>query len=192
MQVPLQIVYRDIAPSSAIETAVRERVDGLEKYFDRITSCRVVIASPHRRHHKGTLYHVRIELEVPTGALVVGRDPGDHHAHKDLYVAIRDSFRAAKRELSSYARRMRGEVKQQAGASYGQITQLFLPHGYGFLQGALGYDVYFHANSVVGGDFYTLEVGDEVRFQEEQGDEGPQASTVVPLKAVRRSSQPSP
>jgi len=38
--------------------------------------------------------------------------------------------------------------------------------------------IYFHRRSVVGADFDRLEIGAEVRFDEEAGDRGPQASTV--------------
>jgi cold shock CspA family protein len=42
-----------------------------------------------------------------------------------------------------------------------------------------GYDIYFHENSVINREFKKLEVGMEVRFAEEMGDKGPQASSVV-------------
>ena len=44
-----------------------------------------------------------------------------------------------------------------------------------------GRDVYFHRNSVLNDEFDHLEVGAEVRFAEEMGDKGPQASTVATI-----------
>ena len=41
-----------------------------------------------------------------------------------------------------------------------------------------GREIYFHRNSLLNGNFDKLEVGDEVRFSEEMGDQGPHASTV--------------
>jgi ribosomal subunit interface protein len=105
MQVPLEIAFHNMEPSDFIEAKVRERVDKLERYFDRITRCSVSIEAPHRAHRQGNLYHVRIEISVPGKDLVVSRDPGDLHAHKDVYVAIRDAFSAAERQLAEYTRK---------------------------------------------------------------------------------------
>lgn len=107
----LQISYRDVPATDAIEAKVRERAARLERYHDHIMGCRVMIESPHRRHHQGNLYHVRIDLTVPGGELVITREPTEHHAHEDLYVAIRDAFDAAQRRLEDHARRQRGAVK---------------------------------------------------------------------------------
>lgn len=107
----LQINFRDVPATDAIEAKVRERAARLERYHDHIIGCRVMIDAPHRRHHRGNLYHVSIDLTVPGGELVVTREPPEHHAHEDLYVAIRDAFDAAQRRLEDHARRQRGAVK---------------------------------------------------------------------------------
>jgi len=99
MRQPLQINFRDIPHSDAIEARVREKADKLDKFYDRIMTCSVMIEAPHGHHHKGNLYHIRIDLTVPNGEIVINRDPGDHHAHEDVYVAIRDAFDAARRKL---------------------------------------------------------------------------------------------
>ncbi|HRK95281.1 MAG TPA: ribosome-associated translation inhibitor RaiA [Rhodospirillales bacterium] len=105
MQVPLEIAFHNMEPSEFIEANVRERVGKLERYFDRIIRCSVSIEAPHRAHRQGNLYHVRIEISVPGKDLVVSRNPGDIHAHKDVYVAIRDAFAAAERQLADHARK---------------------------------------------------------------------------------------
>ena len=107
MQEPLQISYRDVEPSAAIDAAIRERALKLEEFFDRITGCRVMIESPHRHHRQGRLYHLRVELAVPGRVLVVNRDPQEDQSHEDIYVAIRDAFDAVRRQLEDYAHEMR-------------------------------------------------------------------------------------
>ena len=107
MKIPLQISFRDIEHSDAVEARIREKVEKLELYFDRITSCRVVVEAPHRHNHKGKLYHVRVDLTLPGEEIVVARDPKDAHAHEDIYVAIRDSFEAARRQLKKHVRQLR-------------------------------------------------------------------------------------
>ncbi|OGT19535.1 MAG: ribosomal subunit interface protein [Gammaproteobacteria bacterium RBG_16_57_12] len=106
MQLPLQITTRDIELTPAIENAIRSRISKLETFYDRIMGCRVMIEAPHRHHHKGVLFNVRIRLTVPGGELTVGREP-----HEDLYVAIRDACNAARRQLQEFSRRQRGDVK---------------------------------------------------------------------------------
>jgi ribosome-associated translation inhibitor RaiA len=94
---------------------VEHKMHDLERLCDRITSCRVVIDAPHQHHHRGKTYHVSIELSVPGAEIVVNRDPGRDHAHEDVYVAIRDAFDAASRQLKSAVGRSHGEEKRHEG-----------------------------------------------------------------------------
>jgi len=178
MQLPLQITFRDMEPSEAVETKIRERAAKLDEYYDRIMSCRVVVEEPHRHRHQGKLFHVRIDLTVPNGELVVNREPAAHHAHEDVYVAVRDAFNAAQRRLADYARRQRRDVKTHESTPAARVARLFPDEGYGFIEAPDGHEVYFHKNSVLNDAFERLEVGSVVQFLEEQGDKGPQASTV--------------
>lgn len=111
MSVDLKVTFRDLPASPAVESAVREKVDKLAQFYDRIMSCHVVVSVSHPHHQKGKLYHVRIDLMVPGGELVVNREGGKSEAHHDVYVSVRDAFDAAKRQLQDYSRRRRGEVK---------------------------------------------------------------------------------
>jgi ribosomal subunit interface protein len=178
MQLPLQVSFRNMPPSPAIEEHVRERAAKLEEFHGDITGCRVVVEAPHRRHHQGNLYHVRVDITVPGREIVVSREPAAHHAHEDAYVAIRDAFDAARRQLEDHARERRGQIKAHEPAPHARVVRLFPEEGYGFLATADGREVYFHQNSLVNGDFARLAVGDEVRFTEEPGEQGPQASSV--------------
>ena len=114
MQVHLS--FRDMDPSPAVEERVRERAARLERYFDRITACRVVIESPHHHHHKGKLFRVRVDLTVPDGTIIADGGRSVDSSHEDVYVAIRDAFDTARRELEDWVRRRRGEVKHHATA----------------------------------------------------------------------------
>jgi len=178
MQLPLQVTFRNLPPSEAVEAAVRERAGRLDRFFDRIMACRVVVEAPHQHHRKGRLYHVRINLTVPGEELVVSREPAEHHAYEDVYVAIRDAFDEARRQLEDHVRRHRGWKKPRVGPPHGRVSRLLKEEGYGFLETTDGREVYFHRNSVLQEGFDRLDVGTEVRFAEEKGEEGPQASTV--------------
>ena len=110
MSLPYEIMFHNMDKSEAVEARVREKVAHLEELYDRLTRCRVTIEAPHRNHRKGNRYQVRIVLDVPHGPLVVSHGPGKSHAHEDVYVAIRDSFSAATRQLEDYVRTRRGKV----------------------------------------------------------------------------------
>ena len=178
MKQPLQITIRDIPPSEALEADIREKAEKLDQFYDRIMSCRVVVEAPHGHHHKGQLYHVSIDLTVPGDELVVNRSPSEHHAHENVYVAVRDAFNAARRKLQNFARKQRGDVKYHEAPDHGTISDVVPMEDYGRIMSADGRDIYFHRNSVVNGDLDSLEIGDQVRFVEGSGDDGPQASTV--------------
>jgi ribosomal subunit interface protein len=175
-----EISFRSIEQSDAIEAAVRDRIDRLERLFQPITGITVTIDAPHRQHHTGKIYTVDIDLTVPGDEIVVNRDPQKNHAHEDIYVAVRDAFDAAERQLKRYAEKQRGEVKRHEVPPHGQVIDLFFEEGYGFIEAADGRRIYFHQNAVAEGNFEDLEVGSVVEFVARQGDEGPQASTVKP------------
>ena len=117
---PIQIVFQNLDPSPAIEAAIRERAEKLDRFYDRIMNCRVVVEAPHKHHRRGTLYNVRFEVTVPVEKLLVSRDPAQDHAHEDVYVSIRDAFDAMRRQLEEFARKRRGEVKRRQPAKPGQ------------------------------------------------------------------------
>lgn len=176
MQIPLELSFRDMDHSEAVEAEVRDKAAKLEQFHANITSCRVIVEALHRQHHKGNTYHVRIDLTVPGHELVVSRDPGQNHAHEDVYVAVRDAFTAARRQLEGLNHKQKRKVKHHEAPPHGRIHEL--NQDYGRIQTQDGRDIYFHRNSLINTEFALLAVGDEVRFDEEMGEEGPQASTV--------------
>jgi cold shock CspA family protein/ribosome-associated translation inhibitor RaiA len=179
MQIPLEIEFRNTEGSAAIEVYIREHAEKLEDFFDRVTGCRVLLEVPHHHHRKGNLYHVRILVTVPRKELVVDRQPSNHRSNEEVHVAIRDAFKAMRRQLEDYVREMRGDVKSHVLPPHGRIHRVFPEAGYGFIATADGREIYFHRHAVLDDAFDKLEVGSEVRFEEEQGNEGPQASTVT-------------
>ena len=179
MKIPLQITFRDMEHSDAVETDIRNHVEKLEQLFPGlIMSCRVVAEQHHQHQHQGYLFHVRIDITVPGREIVVSRDPGQHHAHEDMHVAIRDAFNAARRQLLSHNQKIQREIKTHQTPPHGRVVSLHPEEDYGHIQSSDGREIYFHRNSVVNRDFDSLSVGDEVRFEETAGDAGPQASTV--------------
>ena len=206
MKIPLQITFKNMAPSEVIEAHIREAALRLDSFCDEIMGCRVLVETPHQHHRKGKQYHVRIDLTVPGGEFVIKRAPrlttdrplrfrklpedvdleesrelSKYAAHDDIQLAIRDAFDAARRKLQDYARRRRGVLKVHEGSPHARVSRLFPDEGFGFLETADGRDIYFHENSVLESGFGGLKIGTEVHFAEEPGEKGPQATTVAPV-----------
>lgn len=129
MRLPVQITWRDMAPSTAVGTKIREEAAKLEEFYDHITSCRVTIEIPRRYQNGEYQFHIRIDLTVPGAEIVVNHEPTLHSSlrrteseeqakgqelsapHKDVYVTIRDAFKVARRKLQEYSHRRNGVVK---------------------------------------------------------------------------------
>lgn len=179
----LQVTFRGMGHSDAVEERIRAKVEELDRFYGNVLDCRVRVEAPHRHHNQGKIFAVRVDLRVPGGELVVNRERWRNHEHEDVYVAIRDAFDAATRQLQEHARRQRGDVKRRELPLIGTVTKLFAYEDYGFLETSDGLDVYFHKNSVVNGGLDSLKIGSEVRvvLAEAEGEKGPHASTVVPI-----------
>ena len=178
MELPLQITYRHMDPSPALDARIREFAGRLERFSPQVIQCCVTIDAPHRHHRQGNLFDVRIDLRVPGKDIVIQRGPSADHSHEDAFVALRDAFRAARRKLQDYERERYGKVKLQAGQPRGVVSELHPEQDFGRIDTPDGRSIYFHRNSVLGKPFEELSIGTEVRFVEEQGERGPQASTV--------------
>jgi len=178
MQVPLQITFRHMPPSPAFEARIRELVDRLQKFSPDIMRCHVTVEAPPKHQHQGGLFDVRIDLTVPEKEIAIRRTHPVDHSHEDPYVALRDAFRAARRQLEDYERKRRPPAKTRVGPPLGRVSELHGEQDFGFIETDDGRLIYFHRNSVRDGSFDELTIGTPVRFEEEPGDEGPQASTV--------------
>lgn len=179
MEIPLEIVGRNGDLPNGTRAEIEAYVDGLERLYDRIVRCRVAVEGPGNHHQQGR-WTVKIELSVPRNEFVVSRQAGE-----SLPEALRESFDAAERILSEYLERCRRQVKTSLKPKRARVARIFHDRGYGFLEDEQGREIYFHQASVLRGGFEHLQPGSTVRFQEEAGIDGPQASTVAPARLRR-------
>ena len=178
MQIPLELSFRNIEPRPEIESRIRDKVGRLEKFCDHIIGCRVAIERPHEHASAGNPYRVRIDLTVPPGhEVVVDERPRANALSDELITVIGAAFRTAERQLKELNRIQKAEVKSHEEPR-ALVVRIFPDKGYGFLKTTDGRDIYFHRNSVVHDHWRRLAVGVQVRFAEEMGDLGPQATTV--------------
>lgn len=183
MTIPIKITYRNIDPSDAVEQNIRGQAEKLVEFDDRIHWCNVSVEAEGKHQHKGRIYRIMINIGVPGKTITTNRAGPHNPAHADIYVAIRDAFNAAKRQVEDYSRIRRADVKTHEVPEHGRVVRLFPEEGYGFIETSEGQEVYFHRNSVVDGDFTKLGVDSEVRLEIAYGEseKGPQASTVRPV-----------
>lgn len=111
MTLPIQITFRGMEAREALESLIHEKARELEKFGARITRMHVIVEAPSHHHRHGQNVHVTIEMAVPEHDLVVSRDPAGHDGHEDAYVAVRDAFRTAKKELRRHLERMQEKSK---------------------------------------------------------------------------------
>lgn len=178
MHLPLQITFRHMEHSPALEARIKQLAERLDRYTQEVTSCRVVLVAPHRHQHQGNLYTVHLDITLPGSKIAVTRDQHDNHAHEDAHVALRDAFHAAERQLEQRTQKRRGKVKEHTAPPHGRIRELYPMLDYGRIEASDGRDIYFHRNAVIEADFDRLDIGMPVHFSEESGDQGIQASSV--------------
>jgi cold shock CspA family protein len=184
MQVPLELTFRDVPHSDAIDALVRRYVQRLERFCDHIESCSVAIERPHRPRNSGSDFRVRIDMVIPPGhELVVSKDASDRGTppapqnFDSLHALVREAFEAANRQVKKLNEQQAGKTKRHPQQEIGAVISR-LSEDHGFLRTTDGRDVYFHRNSVVNEDFNQLREGEGVAYAEEVGEQGWQASSV--------------
>jgi ribosomal subunit interface protein len=173
MKVALQVTFRDMPRSDAVEAEIRRRAAKLEDFCDRIMSCRVTVETPGAHKHQGKLFAVHVDVKVPGEEIASTR----RQENEDVYVAIRDAFEAVRRRLEDYMQRSRGETKRHEPLLHGRVVRLF-DDGHGFIEDGEGNEYYFDEAGVVRpGD--KLVVGTAVEFLGEAAAQGLQAKRVT-------------
>lgn len=173
MKLPLQLTFKGMDASAAVEEAAHRKVLHLERFYSGITSCRVVIELLQKHQHQGRPFGVRIDLTLPGHELVVNQVE-----HEDLYVALRDAFDDMTRQLEELARRQRGMQKEHPHALHGEVVRLDHDGGFGFISTPDGDEYYFNHDNLANTRFDQLRIGCPVQFIAQAGAQGPQAKRV--------------
>ncbi|GBQ25757.1 HPF/RaiA family ribosome-associated protein [Gluconacetobacter azotocaptans] len=182
MIVPLQITFKGLEPSPALEARIRDRAARLDRFEDDIMGCHVTIAALHRHQQRGFLYTATIEIFAPGGPIVVSHDNPRDPAHADPYVTVRDAFDAAVRRVEDHVR-TRGDraALRPSPLARGRITLLDAAAGSGVIATDDGQDIAFDRTSVAGDAFDRLRVGSKVRLAPAEDSDGLRAGMVYLL-----------
>jgi cold shock CspA family protein/ribosome-associated translation inhibitor RaiA len=180
MQVPLKMTFRNVPKSAAMEALIRKQAAKLERVCSHLVSCRISVEKPQAHQKTGNPFRVRVDVTVPPEhKLVTVRNAGEGDLHERLPTVVRRAFDATERQLKKLSERQRGKVKnhpEQAVAGF--VIRLFRNGGFGFIKSLEGREIYFHRNSLPAAEFSRLEVGTGVQWNEEEGENGPQATVV--------------
>lgn len=174
MKIPMQTTFHGLNHSAEIESKIVEAAEKLHRIYAEIVSCRVVVDLANRRHRKGNLYTIGIDLSVPGTELHVGHEPGDRNAHKDVFVAIRDAFNAMERQLQEYAKGRRGEAKRGA-AAHEKASELFLEEDADFMETIDDSSADFSRNGGHNNGIDRPLSDSESEFAEDEGSDRPRA-----------------
>jgi cold shock CspA family protein len=179
METPIEIDFQGMAANPGVRDNINKHVSQLEERFGRIIAGRVVLKAPGGHHQKGGLYEINIRLTLPEGReVVIGHTAQNDERYSDLNFSINDTFKRARRQLQDQVRKLQGQVKRHEGTPVGTVVELDPLGEFGRIETEDGREIYFHRNSVLGGEFPRLTVNSRVTYAEEVGEKGPQASTV--------------
>lgn len=162
-----------IERSNALYDAVREQAEKLDRYYDHIVSCRVVLELDGRHKRHGKQFTVRVELKVPGGEIDVTREHDE-----DVQAALQDAFDAARRKLESYAHGQGGDARRHPPEYTGRIQRIDAVQGCGFIMTDEGREYRFSRENVVTPSFEHLVVGTPVHFVGEVAAQGLEAKRV--------------
>jgi ribosomal subunit interface protein len=178
MQQPLQITFRDVDHSEAVEARIREKIAKLDTFYNHITSCRVVVEQVQKHQHQGKLHNISIYASVPGKDLAVS-----NHPNENLYLAIQTAMDSLREQLDNYHQRLYGDTKDHGVRLTGEIVRLVADGFYGFIADDEKNEYYFNLTHLVDKKFYQLRVGEKVHFLPGMGYEGFETRRVsVPRK----------
>lgn len=182
MDRPLEIAFHNIHSSDTVEAEIRAHVERLETRFPHLIGCRVSVEALHHSQSNGNLPAVHIVLAVPGKDLVVSHEPKraeQKRNHPTLHSVLKDSFKAAERQLESFKGKLREDTSKPTGSAMaGRVTLIEPGADHGYLTDSTGSQLYFHRDSVTNGEFAKLQPGTMVHYVEEEGDGGPVAGKV--------------
>lgn len=183
---PVQVTFKEVDASPALRDRIETLCQRLKRYAPDIVSCEVVVSRTESRHQKGNRYLAHMRVTLPGREVNAGHAKQPDHTHEDPFVAVRDTYRAMRRQLQDHERRRRWKVKRHEEPALARVESLDQGRGIGMLATDDGREIFFHQNSVVDLPFRKVRVGDRVRFVEAAGEDGPSASTVHVLSHKHR------
>ena len=102
MKPAIDVVYRDLDSSAALNEVISKKLEKLSRFTDQIIHSRVVLDTPHQHKSKGKQYRASIELDLKGHPFAVTRDS------ESIHIAVRDAFLNAERKIKELMSKQRG------------------------------------------------------------------------------------
>jgi Sigma 54 modulation protein / S30EA ribosomal protein len=99
VRTPIILTFYHIDRSGALEERARKLGHHLAHFNERITHCSITFQGPDYPDGGGAQYLVKIDLMVPGAQIHADSLHVDGAGHQDIYLALRDAFNNAKRQL---------------------------------------------------------------------------------------------
>ena len=171
----LELESRNVGMTPRWKSEIETRMEDLQQRYEDLVHGRVTLTKNSYHKKLANVAEVLIFVTLPGRHTITAREEG-----KTFEEAIRTAFDAMAIELRKYhEKRGRTEVRTSPIPPLrGVICKLFPKEGYGFILKEGGGEVYFHKHALQSLTFEELNDGTDVVFNLEEGEKGPQASTV--------------
>jgi ribosomal subunit interface protein len=101
MKSAVDVVYRDLHVSAALNDIILKKLEKLNRFTDQIVHSRITLNTPHHHKHKGKQFRASIELDFK------GQPFAITHDDESIHVAVRDAFCTAERKIKQLSSRKR-------------------------------------------------------------------------------------
>ena len=177
----LEIEGRNVGMTPRWKTEIESRMADLQERHQDLIHGRVTLTKNLHHKKQANVAEALIVVTLPGRQTKTARKE-----NKTFEEAIRTAFDAMAVELRKHhEKRGRTEVRTSPIPPLrGVICKLFSTEGYGFILKEGGGEVYFHKHALRGLTFEELSDGTDVYFNLEEGEKGPQATTVQRPAAI--------
>lgn len=107
----MTLTFRHLDHSGALEDRARKLGSRLDRFCGRITQCHITLERPTNPRDTGAPYLVKFDLAVPGAHIHADSLHTNGAGHKDIYLALRDAFNNAKRQLQDLHRDRFGSAR---------------------------------------------------------------------------------
>lgn len=93
--------FINMLPSPFVQKRIEAEAAALARMHPTVGACDVTVTAPSAHHHTGSPFAVHIIVRMPGPDIVISHEGQENQAHKDVYVAIRNAFDAARNALAA-------------------------------------------------------------------------------------------
>lgn len=101
MKPAVDVVYRDMESSAALNEIISKKLEKLNRFTDQIIHSRVVLDTPHNHKQKGKQFRASLELDIKGHPIAITQD------NESIHLAVRDLFTTAERKVKQITAKQR-------------------------------------------------------------------------------------